>query len=79
MNKMLEGHCCGKPGRVVEMSRAIALADKYGVHYVECDAGDGTNIEEAVMSLAIQIKERIVDGKKCDRRLECSGDIYLPV
>jgi len=45
--------------RSVEQSQAKAFAEKHGLKYMETSAKDGTNVNEAFMSLA----EKIVDFK----------------
>jgi Ras-related protein Rab-1A len=45
--------------RVVEESTARAFAEEIGIPYIETSAKNATNVEEAFMTMAAEIKNRM--------------------
>lgn len=48
--------------RVVSYEEGKALADEYGMNFFEVTAKASTNVEEAFMSIAKDIKRKMFDG-----------------
>jgi Ras-related protein Rab-8A len=62
VDKILVGNKCDMAEkRVVERERAQALADEYGLSFLETSAKANVNVEEAFMMLARDIKKRLID------------------
>lgn len=60
MNKLLVGNKCDlEDKRVVEQSTAQAFAEEIGIPYIETSAKNATNVEEAFMTMAGEIKNRM--------------------
>lgn len=63
VNKILIGNKCDmNERRVIERSRAEALAAEYGIPYMETSAKARINVEESFIELAKDIKKRLIDG-----------------
>jgi len=63
VNKILLGNKCDmKEKRAVDKERGQALADEYGLKFLEVSAKSNINVEEAFVSLARDIKKRLIDG-----------------
>ena len=63
VDKILIGNKCDMgEKRVVERERAEALAQEYGLKFVETSAKANIGVEEAFMTLAKDIKKRLIDG-----------------
>ena len=60
VNKLLVGNKCDlEETRVVEHATAKAFADEIGIPYIETSAKNATNVEEAFMTMAGEIKNRM--------------------
>lgn len=67
VNKLLVGNKVDLVGkRAVDYETAKAFADEIGVPYIETSAKAATNVEQAFMTMAGEIKNRCVRGKGGD-------------
>jgi len=65
VNKMLVGNKCDMADkRVVEPERGKALADEYSIKFMETSAKSSINVEEAFITLAKDIKKRLIDSQE---------------
>ena len=64
-NKILIGNKCDDvERRVVERERGAELAREYGLKFMETSAKNNVNVDEAFMTLARDIKKRLIDTGK---------------
>jgi small GTP-binding protein len=60
VNKLLVGNKCDlTPKRVVEYQTAKEYADSLGIPFLETSAKSSTNVEQAFMTMAAEIKSRV--------------------
>ena len=58
---ILVGSKIDMPDRAVEFEEGKNLADSVGIAFFETSAKEGTHVNEALQSLALDIKEKIID------------------
>ena len=65
VNKILIGNKCDDVDRrVVDRERGAELAREYGLKFMETSAKNNVNVDEAFLSLAKDIKKRLIDTGK---------------
>jgi Ras-related protein Rab-8A len=63
VNKVLIGNKCDMlTEKAVDTARGQALADEYGMKFFETSAKNNINVEEAFVSIARDIKKRLMDN-----------------
>ena len=50
--------------KVVESSRAAALAEEYGIKFLETSAKNNINVDQAFYTIARDIKKRLMDTQE---------------
>jgi len=62
VDRILVGNKCDlNEKRVVSVEMGKSLADEYSIKFFECSAKNSVNVEEAFISLARDIKKRLID------------------
>lgn len=76
VNKMLIGNKCDLVDkRVVETERGQALADEYNIKFMETSAKNSINVDKAFISLAKDIKNRLIDNPDADGKGKGTVDV----
>jgi Ras-related protein Rab-8A len=62
VNRILIGNKCDLVDKkVIDTTRGKSLADEYGIKFLETSAKNSINVDEAFISLARDIKKRLID------------------
>ncbi|KAF9288769.1 GTP-binding protein [Linnemannia elongata] len=62
VNKILIGNKCDMPDKkVISKDQGQALADEFGIKFLETSAKSNIGVEEAFLSIARDIKKRMID------------------
>jgi len=65
VNKILIGNKCDMVDKkVIDYERGKALADEYGIKFLETSAKNSINVEESFVTLAKDIKKRLIDQQE---------------
>jgi len=65
INKVLVGNKCDLVDkRIIDTARGKALADEFHIPFFETSAKNSINVEEAFISLARDVKKRLIDNAK---------------
>jgi len=65
INKVLVGNKCDLVDkRIIDTARGKALADEFKIPFYETSAKNSTNVEDAFISLARDVKKRLIDAPK---------------
>jgi Ras-related protein Rab-8A len=65
VNKILIGNKCDMlDKKVIDFERGKALADEYGIKFLETSAKNSIGVEEAFVTLAKDIKKRLIDQQE---------------
>ncbi|KAI9009144.1 ras family-domain-containing protein [Hyaloraphidium curvatum] len=71
VNKILIGNKCDMTDKkVISTEQGQALADEYGIRFLETSAKSNINVEEAFFSLARDIKKRLIDTADANKQQE---------
>ena len=74
MNKILIGNKCDwEEKRAVSTEQGQALADEFGIDFKEVSAKSNINVEEAFVSLATKIKDRIENSQHPQQQTQQAG------
>ena len=75
VNKILIGNKCDDVDRrVVDRERGAELAREYGLKFMETSAKNSVNVDEAFMTLARDIKKRLIDTGKLASEAVAAGN-----
>ncbi|KAJ3086118.1 GTP-binding protein, partial [Quaeritorhiza haematococci] len=73
VNKILVGNKCDMlEKKVISKEQGQALADEYGIKFLETSAKSNIGVEEAFFTLARDIKKRLIDSQ--DPKKDQPGD-----
>jgi len=65
INKVLIGNKCDLVDkRIIDTARGKSLADEFKIPFYETSAKNSTNVDEAFISLARDVKKRLLDNAK---------------
>lgn len=74
VNKILIGNKCDDvERRVVDRERGAELAREYGLKFMETSAKNNINVDEAFLTLARDIKKRLIDTGKLIPEINTAG------
>jgi len=59
VNKLLVGNKCDLENKAVDTAAAKEFADQLGIAFMEASAKNATNVEQAFMTMAAEIKNRL--------------------
>ena len=77
--KLLVGNKCDLVDkRVVEEARGRALAEEYGMDFLECSAKSALNVDEAFIRLAREIKTAVLDAGNAPSAAQPQGATVTP-
>lgn len=79
VNKILIGNKCDDvERRVVERERGAELAREYGLKFMETSAKNNVNVDEGFLSLAKDIKKRLIDTGKLinEQQINAKEPVY---
>merc|ERR1712199_120268 len=75
VNKMLIGNKCDMVDQtVISTEKGQALADEYGIKFMETSAKSSPNVDQAFFTLAKDIKKRLIDDSKTGSAQPSTGD-----
>jgi len=78
VNRILVGNKCDMTTKkVVDYSAGKALADEFGIRFLETSAKNSTNVDEAFISLARDIKKRAIDTATVAPKPQNSGNVSV--
>ena len=64
VNRILVGNKCDLTDKkIIDFEAGRALAEEYGIKFLECSAKSNINVDEAFISLAKDIKARLNDSE----------------
>jgi len=79
VNKILIGNKCDLVDkRVVDFGKGKALADEYHIKFFEASAKNSVNVDEAFITLARDIKKRLIDSDTGGQQAESGGIKLTP-
>jgi len=78
VNKILVGNKSDMSSkRVIDFATGKALADEYGIRFLETSAKNSTNVDEAFISLARDIKKRAIDTSPASPKNQANGSVQI--
>jgi len=78
VNKILIGNKCDMVDKkVIDYERGKALADEYGIKFLETSAKNSINVEESFVTLAKDIKKRLIDQQEPPASGQPAGGVQL--
>jgi len=75
VNKILIGNKCDVlEKKVISKEQGQALANEFGIKFLETSAKSSTGVEDAFLSLARDIKKRLIDSPETTEKTEKKSD-----